>query len=201
MPPQSSFRLGTVGVPRATGDFFPIQVMNTILGAAFTSRLNTNLRETKGYTYGAGSGFDMRQSAGPFTARAEIVTAKSDSALIEFLKELRGMSQPVPAQELDKAKNYLQLQLPGQFETTSDIAARLAPIAIYNLPLDYFSTYSQRIAAVTAADVQRVAEQYVRPDRMSIVIVGDLKTIEQGIRALRVGRVELRDWTGKPIVQ
>ena len=198
---QSSFRLGTVGVPRATQDFFPIQVMNTILGAAFTSRLNNNLRETKGYTYGAGSGFDMRQGAGPFTARAEIVTAKSDSALIEFMKELRGIREPVPSAELEKAKNYLQLQLPSQFETTGGIAARLVPIALYNLPLDYFNTYSQRIAAVTAADVQRVARQYVLPEQMHIVIVGDLKTIEQGIRNLRMGRVELRDWTGRPIVQ
>ncbi|HSL70674.1 MAG TPA: pitrilysin family protein, partial [Longimicrobiales bacterium] len=198
---QSSFRLGLVGVDRATEDYFPIQVMNTILGASFTSRLNQNLRETKGYTYGARSGFDMRRSAGPFTAAAEIVTAKSDSALIEFLKELRGIREPVPQAELDKAKNYLQLQLPGQFETTGDIAARLVPVALYNLPLDYFSTYSQKIGAVTAADVQRVAQQYVRPDRLHVVIVGDLKTIEQPIRALQFGKVELRDVTGRPIVQ
>jgi zinc protease len=190
-----------VGVPRATQDFFPIQVMNTILGASFTSRLNQNLRETKGYTYGAGSSFDMRQAAGPFTARAEIVTAKSDSALIEFMKELRGIRESVPATELDKAKNYLQLGLPASFESTSDIAGRLIPIALYNLPLDYFNTYSQRIAAVTAADVQRVAQQYVRPEQMHIVIVGDLKTIEQGIRSLRIGKVELRDLSGRPIVQ
>jgi zinc protease len=198
---QSSFRLGAVGVPRATQDFFPIQVMNTILGASFTSRLNQNLRETKGYTYGAGSSFDMRQAAGPFTARAEIVTAKSDSALIEFMKELRAIRESVPATELDKAKNYLQLGLPASFESTSDIAGRLIPIALYNLPLDYFNTYSQRIAAVTAADVQRVAQQYVRPEQMHIVIVGDLKTIEQGIRSLRIGKVELRDLSGRPIVQ
>jgi zinc protease len=198
---QSSFRLGSVGVPRVTQDFFPIQVMNTILGAAFTSRLNQNLRETKGYTYGARSGFDMRQSAGPFVAQAEIVTAKSDSALIEFLKELRGIREPVPSPELEKAKQYLQLQLPSQFEVPSDIAARLVPIALYNLPLDYFATYSQRIAAVTSADVRRVAQQYVRPDQMNIVIVGDLKLIEQSIRNLKTGKVELRDLLGRPIVQ
>jgi predicted Zn-dependent peptidase len=198
---QSSFRLGTVGVSRATQDFFPIQVMNTILGAAFTSRLNQNLRETKGYTYGARSGFDMRQSAGTFIAQAEIVTAKSDSALIEFQKELRGIREPVPPAELEKAKKYLQLQLPALFEVPADIAARLVPIALYNLPLDYFATYSQKIAAVTTADVQRVARQYVRPDQMNIVIVGDLKLIEQSIRNLKMGKVELRDLLGRPIVQ
>jgi predicted Zn-dependent peptidase len=198
---QSSFRIGTVGVARATADYFPILVMNTILGGAFTSRLNQNLREVKGYTYGAGSNFDMRQAAGPFTALAEIETSKSDSALIEFMKELRDIRKAVPAAELEKAKRYLQLGLPATFETTGDIAARLAPIALYQLPLDYFSTYSQRIAAISAADVQRVALQYVRPDQLNIVIVGDLKVIEAGIRALRIGRVELRDLTGRPIVQ
>jgi zinc protease len=197
---QSSFRLGNAGVERATQDFFPIQVMNTILGASFTSRLNQNLRETRGYTYGARSGFDMRRSAGPFIAQAEIVTAKSDSALLEFLKELRAIHQPVPAAELDKAKNYLQLQLPAQFESTGDIATMLLPIALYQLPLDYFANYSQRIGAVTAADVQRVAQQYVRPDRLHIVVLGDLRTIEQPIRALQVGRVERRDLNGRPIV-
>ena len=199
--PQSSFRIGSIGVNRATQDFFPLQVMNTILGGAFTSRLNNNLRETKGYTYGAGSSFDMRQAEGPFTARAEIVREKSDSALIEFMKELRNIRETVPGDELNKAKRYLQLGLPAQFETTSDIAFRLAPLAIYDLPLDYFNNYAQQIGSVTAADVQRVAQQYVRPDNFSVVIVGDLKTIEQGIRAVKIGNVEIRDMSGRPIVQ
>ena len=107
----------------------------------------------------------------------------------------------MPAPELEKAKKYLQLQLPALFEVPGDIAARLVPIALYNLPLDYFNTYSQKIAAVTQADVQRVAQQYVRPDQMNIVIVGDLKVIEPGIRKLKIGKVELRDLLGRPIVQ
>jgi zinc protease len=199
--PQSSFRIGSIGVARATQDYIPLQVMNTILGGSFTSRLNNNLRETKGYTYGAGSAFDMRQAEGPFTARAEIVAEKSDSALIEFMKELRNIREPIPSQDLDKAKRYLQLGLPAQFETTSDIAFRLLPLALYDLPLDYFNSYAQKIGSVTAADVQRVAQQYVRPDNFSVVIVGDLKNIEQGIRAVKVGKVEIRDMSGRPIVQ
>ena len=94
-----------------------------------------------------------------------------------------------------------ELQLPALFEVPSDIAARLVPIALYNLPLDYFATYSQKIAAVTSADLQRVARQYVRPEQMNIVIVGDLKLIEQSIRNLKMGKVELRDLLGRPIVQ
>ena len=119
---QSSFRIGAVGVPRSTKDYFALTVMNTILGGSFTSRLNQNLRETRGYTYGAGSRFDMRRAAGPFLASAEIVTAKSDSALLEFMKELNGIRQSVPAARAIPAKRYLQLQLPGNFETTQQIA-------------------------------------------------------------------------------
>ena len=199
--PQSSFRVGTIGVPRSTEDFFALQVMNTILGGSFTSRLNNNLRETKGYTYGAFSGFAMRQQAGPFVARAEIVAEKSDSALIEFMKELRNVHQPVPGAELDKAKQYLQLQLPGQFETTTDIAQGLVPVALYSLPLDYYNHYAQNIGAITQQDVQRVARQYVTPDNFAIVIVGDRKAIEQGIRSVNIGKVEIRDITGRPILQ
>ena len=199
--PQSSFRIGSVGVARSTADYFPLSVMNTILGGSFTSRLNQNLRETKGYTYGAGSGFAMRQEAGPFTARAEIVAAKSDSALIEFMKELRAIRDTVPGTELEKAKRYLQLQLPSQFETTSDIAQGLVPVALYSLPLDYFNSYAQRISSVTQADVQRVARQYLTPDKFAIVIVGDRKSIEQGIRAVNIGKVEIRDMTGRPVLQ
>ena len=119
---QSSFRIASVGVPRSTRDYFALTVMNTILGGSFTSRLNNNLRETKGYTYGAGSRFEMRRAAGPFLATAEIVAAKTDSALIEFMKELNAIRQAVPADELSKAKRFLQLRLPAGFETTSQIA-------------------------------------------------------------------------------
>ncbi|HET9441613.1 MAG TPA: hypothetical protein VFO52_15660, partial [Longimicrobiales bacterium] len=109
--------------------------------------------------------------------------------------------QPIPAAELDKAKRYLQLGLPAQFETTQDIALRLVPVALYDLPLDYFNSYAQKIGAVGSADIQRVAQQYVRPDNFSVVIVGDLKSIEQGIRAVKIGNVEIRDMSGRPIVQ
>jgi len=196
---QSSFRIGAVGVPRSTKDYFALTVMNTILGGSFSSRLNQNLREARGFTYGAGSRFDMRRQAGPFLASAEIVTAKSDSALIEFMKELNGIRQDVPANELSRAKRYLQLQLPGNFETTQEIAAALVPVAQYGLPLDYYNNYVQNIEDVTQADVARVAQQYINPGSLAVVIVGDRKTIEQGLRALNVGPISIRDITGKPI--
>ena len=197
--PQSSVRIGSIGVPRSTDDYFAILVMNTILGGAFTSRLNNNLRETHGYTYGAGSGFSMRRSAGPFTARAEVVGAKSDSSLIEFMKELRAIREDVPATELEKAKRYLQLQLPGEFETTGDIASQLIPVVVHGLPLDYYNSYVQRIEEVSAADVRRVAERYVDPSKFAVVIVGDRKAIEAGLRALNIGELSIRDMTGQPV--
>ncbi|HJQ54767.1 MAG TPA: pitrilysin family protein [Gemmatimonadaceae bacterium] len=196
---QSSFRIGAVGVPRSTKDYFALTVMNTILGGSFSSRLNQNLREARGFTYGAGSRFDMRRQAGPFLASAEIVTAKSDSALIEFMKELNGIRQDVPSSELSRAKRYLQLQLPGNFETTQEIAAALVPVALYGLPLDFYNNYVQNIENVTEADVARVAQQYINPGSLAVVIVGDRKTIEQGLRALNVGPISIRDITGKPI--
>jgi zinc protease len=196
---QSSFRIGAVGVPRSTKDYFALTVMNTILGGSFTSRLNQNLRENRGYTYGAGSRFDMRRAAGPFLASAEIVTAKSDSALIEFMKELNGIRQAVPPNELSRAKRYLQLQLPGNFETTQEIAAGLVPLALYNLPLDYYNNYVQNIENVTQADVARVAQEYINPGSLAVVIVGDRKTIEQGLKATNLGPISIRDITGQQI--
>jgi len=190
---QSSFRLGGIGAPRSTQDYFALQVLNTILGGAFTSRLNQNLRETKGYTYGANSGFSMRRLAGPFTASAEIVSAKSDSALIEFVKELRAIRDTVPSDELAKAKRYLQLGLPEDFETTGSIAGQMLPLITYGIPLDFYNSAVENIGAVTQADVQRVARQYVDPDRLTIVIVGDRKTIEPGLRTVYPGTIVVRD--------
>jgi predicted Zn-dependent peptidase len=190
---QSSFRLGGIGAPRSTSDYFALQVLNTILGGSFTSRLNNNLRETKGYTYGASSGFGLRRNAGPFTASAEVVSAKTDSALIEFMKELRAIRDTVPSDELAKAKRYLQLGLPEDFETNGNIAGQLLPLVTYGIPLDFYNTAVQNIGAVSQADVQRVARQYIDPDHLTMVIVGDRKSIEPGLRALKPGTIVVRD--------
>jgi predicted Zn-dependent peptidase len=198
---QSQLRVGIVGVPRSTPDYFPLQVMNTILGGAFSSRLNLNLREEHGYTYGAFSSFDMRLLAGPFSAGAGVQTDKTSESLQEVFKELNGMLQPVPADELARAKNYVSLRFPAGFETTGDISRRLEEVLVYGLPDDYFSRYVQNIEAVTAADVQRVAKQYLAPDRVAVVVVGDRNTVEPGIRALNLGpitRITIDDLFGGP---
>ena len=197
---QSVIRIGHVGVARSNPDYFALQVLNTILGDAFTSRLNQNLRETHGYTYGAFSQFSAGRLAGPFVASASVVTAKTDSSLIEFLKELRRIrDEPVTDAELTKAKAYITLGLPGDFETTASAAARLRELLVYGLPLDYFDHYVGRINAVTAADVQRVARQYIDPDHFDIVVVGDKSRIEAGIRALNEGAIVYRDLWGQEV--
>ncbi|HEX8242958.1 MAG TPA: pitrilysin family protein, partial [Longimicrobium sp.] len=190
---QSEIRIGHPGVARNTPDYFALQVLNTMLGGAFSSRLNLNLREKHGWTYGARSGFSMRQGAGPFTAQAAIVTAKTDSALVEFFGELnRIRSEPIPADELEKAKRYVALGFPQQFEITQAVSARLAELVTYGIDPSFFSNYVNGIMGVTAADVKRVAEQYVRPGNAVVVVVGDKAQIEAGIRAANVGPVQIR---------
>ena len=197
---QSVIRIGHAGVTRNSPDFYALRVMNTILGGSFTSRLNQNLRETHAYTYGANSGFAMRRLAGPFSAGASVVTAKTDSSLIEFLSELRRIRDSVvPAEELQKAKAYIALGMPSDFETTQGTANQFLDLLTNDLPLSTFGGYIARINAVTAADVQRVARRYIDPDHFAIVVVGDRAQIEPGIRALNEGAISIRDLWGREI--
>jgi len=186
---QSQIRIGWVGVARSTPDYFALRVLNTVLGGAFTSRLNQNLREEHGYAYGASSAFDMRGSPGPFYAAAAVQTDKTSEALTEFFKELEAIRKPIPAGELDKAKNYVALLLPRNFETTENMAGSLAQMVVYDLPADFYATYTDRVRAITPADAQRVAERYLQPDKFAVVVVGDLKVIEPGIKALNLGPI------------
>jgi predicted Zn-dependent peptidase len=188
---QSEIRIGGVGVPRTTPDFFVLDVLNTVLGGSFTSRLNTNLREQHGYAYGAGSAFDMRESAGPFVASAAVQTDKTVESLQEFFKELDGMRKPVPDGELTKAKNLEALGFPAGFETTTGMAGNLSELVIYGLPESFFSEYVPKIRAVTAADVERAAKQYLLTDRFAVVVVGDLAKIEKPIRDANLGPVRV----------
>ena len=197
---QSVIRIGHVGIPRGSPDYAAIQVLNTILGGSFTSRLNMNLRETHGYSYGAGSGFAARRLPGPFLAQASVVTSKTDSSLIEFMRELRRIrDEAVPDEELAKARAYIILGLPGDFETTAGTASQFLDLVINGLPLTWYTGYIRAVGAVTAADVQRVARQYINPDNFTIVVVGDRGQVEAGIRALNEGPITLRDLWGAPV--
>jgi predicted Zn-dependent peptidase len=189
--PQSEIRVGRIGVPRSTEDYFPLVVMNTILGGSFTSRLNQNLREEHGYTYGARSAFSFRPLPGPFMAGAAVQTEVTDEALGEFMKELNGILEPVPAEELAKAKNFVALRFPERFQTVSTTAGQLADLAVYGLPDDYFNTYTKSILSITSDDVARVARKYIDASRLAIIIVGDRETVEGDLQALNVGPVKV----------
>lgn len=184
---QSQIRIGWVGVPRSTPDFYTLEVLNTILGGSFTSRLNQNLREEHGYAYGARSIFDMRRVAGSFLAAAGVQTDKTAESVREFFNELTGILEPIPSDEVAKARNYLALGYPRNFETTRDIAGQLAQMYVYDLPADFFDSYVQKIEDVSVEHVRRAAEKYIQPDKFAVVIVGDRKAIEAPVKALGLG--------------
>jgi len=185
---QSIIMIGWPGVERTSPDYAALAVMNTLLGGSFTSRLNMNLRETKGYSYGASSGFSFRVVPGPFIASSSVRTNVTDSSLIEIFKELRGVRDvAVPQDELDRAKAYVELGIPGTLESTSQVASQMSQLATFGLSLDELSRLATRVRAVTAADVQRVARQYLTPDRAHVVVVGDLAKVKEPIEKLGLG--------------
>jgi zinc protease len=188
---QSVIIAGHLGVPRNTPDYYKIQVMNAILGGKFTSRINLNLREDKGYTYGARSMFMFRKAAGPFLVYAPVHTQYTKQSLEEILKELRGIikDRPVTDEELEDTKNNLILGYPKRFETIGQIAGHLAEMVTYNLPRDTFERFVPEIERITAKDVMEAASRYLHPDRLLIVVVGDRQRIEQGIRELNLGPI------------
>lgn len=197
---QSVVSIGHVGIDRNNPDYFPVVVMNTILGGGFTSRINMNLREDKGYTYGARSGFAFRRGPGPFSAGGDIQTAVTKEAVAEFMKELNEIrgGRPVTQKELDYNKQSLIRRYPAGFETAGQISNQLANLAVYGLPDSYFNEYISKVNAVTVDDVNRVARQYLDPAKMAIVIVGDRKTIEPGLKELGYP-ITILDTEGRPV--
>jgi len=188
---QSVIRIALTGPSRETPDYFSIEVANTLLGGSFTSRLNNNLREQKGYTYGAGSRFDMRKAGGLFTAFSDVETGVTGPALTEFMKELGKMLEPTPAADAERARNYAALGLGFEFETSDEIAAHLVEQAVYGLPSDYFDTYVARTLSVDGAAIQEAAKKYLDLSRLTIIVVGDRAKIEKPIRDLKLGETQI----------
>lgn len=191
---QSEIRMGHVGADRHHPDYFAMLVMNTILGGAFTSRLNMSLRERHGFTYGARSHFHFRRRPGPFAVDVAVASDVTARAIEEALKEIRELRQDGPtAEELDSARDYLQGVLPLKLQTTAQVADRLSELVIYDLPDDYFDTTRAQIAAVTRDDALRVARELVDPDRLAVVVVGDGEQIEAPIRELDLGPLTIHE--------
>ncbi len=199
---QSSVQIGQVGIDRDNPDYYAVQVMNSILGGGGTARLFMNLREDKGYTYGAYSRFTYRRAPGPFSASGEIQTISTKEAVQEFMKELQGIrgTRPVTPQELEVNKQSFIRRFPSSFETTGGISNSLGTLVTYGLPDTYFNDYISKINAVTLDDVNRVANKYLDPSKMAIVIVGDRKVIEPHLTELGMP-ITVLDTEGNPITQ
>jgi len=186
---QSEIIIGRIGVDRKTGDYYDIMVMNTVLGGSFASRLNQNLREEHGYTYGARSAFSMRQTPGPFRASASVQTDVTDKALGEFMKELNGILEPVPAEELDRAKNYVGLRYPENFQSVSRIASQLDDVFSYGIPESYFNDFMANVSRVTVDGTTKAARKHITPNAFVFIIVGDRAVIGESVEAMSLGQL------------
>ncbi len=195
--PQTQLRVVTLGAARSSPDFRALQVMNTALGGLFSSRINMNLREANGYTYGASSQFVFRKAAGPFQVAGGIRTDVTAPAVTEVLKEIRGIAaSAMPADELRRAKDALTYSLPGSFETSADAAASFSNVYIYNLGLDYYAHYAEGVNGIAADQAMAAARKYLVPERLVVVAVGDRAKIEPELRKLNLP-VEIRDTEGR----
>jgi len=199
---QSVLTVGKVGAARKSPDFFALLVLNAVLGGQFGSRINMNLREAKGYSYGADSSFSFLRGPGPFEAGGTVQTAVTRPALVELFKELTDIAGPRPVTEgeLSVAKERIIEGFPSRFETTFGVAAQLAGLAAADLPDDEFERYQAHVAAVGKADVDRVARRYITPQEMAILVVGDRSQIEAPLSSLPfVKSVKPLDALGNPL--
>ena len=182
---QSEIRIGHVGQPRSTSDYFPLLVLNVILGGAFTSRLNLNLREANGFTYGVRSQFSFRRSAGPWTISTAVGTEVTAAAVREALSEVEKLLAEGPTDaEVEAARDYIAGIFPLRLETTSQIASRIAELLIYDLPDDYHSVYRERVRSVTKDQASEAARRCIRPDEMTVVVVGDGEQVRAPLEEL-----------------
>jgi zinc protease len=182
---QSEIRIGHQGVPRSSEDYFALSVMNALLGGVFNSRINLNLREQHGYTYGARSTFAFRRQAGPFVVSAPVRNEVTRESINEVLIELRRIrTADVEERELDDIKNYLMGVFPSTVQSAGDVASRLVDMELYDLPSNYFDRYRENIAAIGKVDVEHVARKYIDPDRAIIVIVGNASQIREPLSTL-----------------
>jgi zinc protease len=190
--PQTELRIGRIGTVRTTPDFPALQVLNEALGGAYTSRINMNLREEKGYTYGAGSRFDYGRLPAPFAVRTAVRADASLPAIKEVFGELQRIeSSPLSGDELRRARSSLTQSLPGHFETNGTTATSLGDLFSYGLPLDYYRKLPAEFQAVGAPQIERLARRYLDPSAMIVVAVGDRKGLEATLASLDLGGIEV----------
>lgn len=197
--PQTVLRIGHIGVPRSHPEYVGIEVMNTAFGGLVSSRINLNLRETHGYTYGASSVFVFRRGAGPFLIGTSVRTDVTAPAVAEIFNEITRMREGIlTLEELATAKESIARSLPSLFETTPESASSTGQLFVHNLPLDYYRNLPEKIQRVSAAGAEHIAWKFMRPEEMIIVAVGDRRKIEPELARLDLGPIEHRDSAGLP---
>jgi zinc protease len=197
---QSSIVVGQAGFRANDADYISMVALNHVLGGGFSSRMNMNLREKHGYTYGAFSGLDLRPGAGAFRVNSEVRTSATDSALVEAIGEYRRIAtEAVPASELQSMVNNLVSGFPNSVQSVQGLSASLQSLIIWGLPLDFYTTYREKLSAVTPDDVKRVAASRLTPNNVIVVVAGDLSKIETPIRARNLGTVEVWDQNGNKV--
>lgn len=195
---QSAIRVGHLGIDRKNKDYVKVFTLNTLLGGYFNSRINMNLRETRGYTYGASSSFDARFYPGPFVVSTDVRNEVTDSSIVEIIKELKRLiDEPVPEDELKMAKDYIVGSFPLQIETPAQVAARIMTIEIYGLPKDFYDRFREEVKKITAKDIQETARKYLHPDKLLIVVSGNSSQIKSKLD--KFGPVIVYDADGKKI--
>ena len=190
---QTELRIGHLGVPRKTSDFHALVLLNAVLGGHFSSRLNLNLRERKGYTYGVRSAFEFRRMAGPFSVQTGVRTDAAADAVSEILGELRDIGRGRLPSEDERSLSIATLTkgYPRSFETVGQVARGLAQLAIYDLPDDTFDVFVPRVQALTAADIGRAAERYLHPDQTIVVAVGDCARTRAALETAGLGEADV----------
>jgi len=197
---QSSIIVGQPGFSATDADYLSMVALNHVLGGGFSSRINMNLREKHGYTYGAFSGLDIRPGGGAFRITSDVRTSSTDSALVEAVNEYKRVAtEDVPSTELTGMVNNLVSSFPNAVQTVQGLAGRMQQLIIWGLPLDFYTTYRERLAAVTPADLKAVASSRLTPNNIIVVVAGDLSKIEAPIRARNLGTVEVWDPSGNKI--
>jgi zinc protease len=187
-------------VPRSDPNYERINVMNQVLGGLFASRVNMNLREKHGYSYGAFSFQQDNRGPGPFVVGAAVRSDVTGPSVDEMLKEVKGMQEtPVTADELFLAKESVSRSLPALFETTNSTVGTIGQLYLFELPTDYYAQLPSRISSMTAGDVQNVAKEFLKPENMKVIAVGDRSAIQPQIEKLKLGDITYRGADAKPL--
>lgn len=196
---QTELRIGHLSKPRNSEDYFAAKIMNAILGGQFSSRINLNLREKHGFTYGASSGFSHYKNSGYFVVSTSVKTGNTGDAVVEIFKELKGIKTEISEKEISFAKSYLLKQFPAKFETYAQIARNFSSLVVYSLPVNYYEDYRSSIEKISMEEIAAAAGEYVHPENTFVLAVGDAAEIKEQFGSLANGEITELDIDGNAL--